>query len=118
MARPTFQVTEQLSEKVKTMASVGVRQDQIAKVLGVTPKTLRKHFRQQLDLGAIEANVDVANACYRMATSGTNISATIFWLKVRAGWRENAPAVEGEKNSNSQMPGMTVTKKAEPKPLA
>jgi predicted transcriptional regulator len=119
MARPTFQATKQLSEKVKTMTSVGVRQEDIARVLGVTPKTLRKHFREQLDLGAIEANADVANTCYRMATSGTNTSATIFWLKVRCGWRENAPVVEKEA-STREMPDFGVTETAEPKrePLA
>jgi DNA-binding XRE family transcriptional regulator len=118
MARPTFQVTEKLSEKVKTMASVGVRQEQIAKALGVAPKTLRKHFRDELDNGAIEANVEVANTCYRMATSGTNTPATIFWLKVRFGWRENAPVVE--KEATHEMPDFGVTGATETKrePLA
>ena len=62
MARPTFQVTQKLSEKVKMLASVGVRQEEIAKVLDITPKTLRKHFRRELDTGAIEANAEVALA--------------------------------------------------------
>jgi hypothetical protein len=119
MARPTFQVTEQLSEQVKMMTSVGCRQQDIARVLGVTPKTLRKHFRQQLDLGAIQANAAVAQTLYRMATGGTNTSATIFWLKVRCGWRENAPVLEKDA-STREMPDFEVNQTAESKrePLA
>ncbi len=106
MARPTFQVTEKLSEKVKMLASVGVRQEEIAKVLDITPKTLRKHFRQELDKGAVEANAEVAQTCYRMATSGTNTAATIFWLKVRCGWRENAPVEEKREPKIPNGPGL------------
>ncbi len=108
MARPTFQVTEQQSEQVKTMASLGLRQDDIAKVLNIAAKTLRKHFRKELDTGAIEANTEVAKTCYRMATSGTNTTATIFWLKARAGWRENAPIEEKKEPKTPDTPGLPL----------
>jgi hypothetical protein len=51
-------------------------------------KTLRKHFRAELDRGGLEANSNVAQALYKMATSGKHAAATMFWLKCRAHWRE------------------------------
>ena len=51
------------------------------------PKTLRKYFRNELDQGASEANMTVAQAMYKNAKDG-NVKAGMFWLKCRAGWRE------------------------------
>ena len=42
--------------------------------------------------GATEANTQVAQTMFRMATSGKSPASTMFWLKCRAGWRQNAPA--------------------------
>ncbi len=95
MARPTYQVSEKTSREVRMMAGLGVRQEDIARVLDITPKTLRKHFREELDLGGIQSNAQVMNTLYRMAISGRNTAATIFWAKVRCGLRERAPQQEG-----------------------
>ncbi len=62
----------------------------IARVLGITPPTLRKYFAAELDTGHIEANAKVAQSLYKKATGdgpGATVAA-IFWLKCRAGWRE------------------------------
>ena len=47
----------------------------------------------ELDRAATEANAQVAQSLYQQATSGKKTGATIFWLKVRAGWREPAAGV-------------------------
>ena len=39
------------------MAGYGIQQDEIAIVLAIDPKTLRRHFREELDTGMIKANV-------------------------------------------------------------
>jgi hypothetical protein len=64
----------------------------IAPVVGIAAKTLRKHFRAELDTGHIKANAKVAGNLYRIATgSGREaVTAAIFWMKVRAGWCEPA----------------------------
>ena len=103
MARPTYQVSEKTSREVRMMAGLGVRQEDIARVLDITPKTLRKHFRTELDLGGIQSNAQVMNTLFRMAISGKNTAATIFWAKVRCGQRERAPQQEG-----GQLPGISV----------
>jgi hypothetical protein len=35
----------------------------IARVVGIDPKTLRKHYREELDTGAIKATAKVAGSC-------------------------------------------------------
>ena len=94
MARPPFQPTEQNQKQVKTMAALGFRHDDIATIIGITPKTLRKHFRNELDCGAIEANARVLRTLFEMAISGKNTAASIFWAKTRCGFREKARGSE------------------------
>ncbi|MBR0670562.1 SAM domain-containing protein [Neoroseomonas soli] len=73
---------------VKTMAGFGVPHTDIAAFLGIDAKTLRKHFREEMDRGTVEANAKVAQSLFQMATQGKNVAAAIFWMKARAGWRE------------------------------
>jgi hypothetical protein len=76
------------------MAAYGTRQEEIARCVGLrSDKTLRRHFREELDRAAPEANAQVAQSLYQQATSGQNVAATIFWLKTRGGWREAGAGV-------------------------
>jgi hypothetical protein len=76
------------------MAAFGIPHDSIALKMSVrSPKTLRKYFREELDLGAMEANYKVLMTLFGMATSGEHPAATIFWAKTRCGFREQ-PAFE------------------------
>ena len=59
----------------------------ISPVVGIDPKTLRKHYREELDLGETKANAQVAGFLFNAAKNG-NVTAQIFWLKTRAKWRE------------------------------
>jgi hypothetical protein len=56
-------------------------------VVGIDPKTLRKYYREELDLGEAKANAQVAGFLFNAAKNG-NVTAQIFWLKTRAKWRE------------------------------
>jgi hypothetical protein len=87
MARTAFVVTEALREKVRHLAGLGLPQDDIARLLGCAPKTLRKRFRGELDRGVAEANAMISGSLFAAAKGG-NITAQIFWLKTRAHWRE------------------------------
>ena len=74
------------------MAGYGVPEADIAGVVGVSPKTLRKHYRGELDHGHVKANAKVAENLYRKATGEGReaVIAAIFWLKTRAGWKETS----------------------------
>lgn len=105
MARKAFVVTEAMREKVRYLAGVGVPQDDIAKIIGCAPKTLRKRLRDELDRGVAEANATISGYLFAAAKAG-NIAAIIFWLKTRANWRERGapgdaiPGTGPEANSN------------------
>ena len=105
MARKAFVVTDATREKVRYLAGVGVPQDDIAKIVGCAPKTLRKRFRDELNRGVAEANAQVSGYLFAAAKAG-NIAAIIFWLKSRANWRErrasddSIPAGGNEPNPN------------------
>lgn len=91
MPRPRFEPTAEQRKTVEIMAAYGMPEEQIASTTGphgISPKTLRKHFRRELLLGATKANSKVAETAYQMANSGKCPVMTIFWLKCRGGWKE------------------------------
>src|SRR5271168_849284 len=106
MARKAFVVNEAVRDKVRHLAGVGVRQDDIAKIIGCAPKTLHKQCRDDLDRGVAEANATVSGYLFAAAKAG-NVTAQIFWLKTRAHWRENStpddPLPGSDAGSNSQV---------------
>ena len=120
MARRAFVVNAAVRDKVWHLAGVGVGQDDITKIIGCAPKTLRKRCRDDLDRGVAEANATVSGYLFAAAKAG-NVTAQIFWLKTRAHWRERTaadeatPAADGEANSeilllpdNSRDPELTA----------
>jgi hypothetical protein len=64
--------TDEERALVEQMSSVGIPQESICLVIrdGVDDKTLRKHFRRELDTAAIRANAAVAGALYKSALEG------------------------------------------------
>ena len=71
------------------MAAYGVPELDVARVLSIDPKTLRKHYRDELDTGHIKATARVAEFLFRKATTdgAQAVTAAIFWLKTRGGWQ-------------------------------
>lgn len=68
---------------VANLTAVGVTQEQIAgDHLKIDLKTLRAHFRAELDTAAQQANAVVVGRLFAMTKS--NVAAAIFWLKNRS----------------------------------
>ncbi len=104
MGGPSFEPTEEQRRTVKTMAGYGVRHEDIASCIQIDPKTLRKHFRAELDEGMALGNMNVGRSLYEMAVGrpaqyddGGRLlreemkpdkSAVIFAAKARLGMRE------------------------------
>jgi hypothetical protein len=76
--------------KVKGMTAVGIKQDDICLDMGISPHTLRKHYATEIKTGMIAANAAVGGALFKLATTPGpgQVSAAIFWSKVRMGWTE------------------------------
>lgn len=79
--------TDENREKVRTLSAMGTRFEDIALELEINTDTLTKYYRKELDKGRITANAKVAQGLYNQAING-NVSASMFWLKTRAGWQE------------------------------
>ena len=81
--------TDAQRKLVQLHATVGTTQDMIARVIGIDKKTLRLHYRDELDLSMVQANATIGGALFNKAKAGDTASMT-FWLKTRARWRETS----------------------------
>jgi len=87
MPRHEHEPTKATREVVKLHTMVGTDQRVIADILDIDPKTLRKHYRAELDQSKAKANATIGGALFNKAKSG-DTTAMIFWMKTQAGWRE------------------------------
>lgn len=74
--------------KVEAYIACGFTQEQVARRLSIDSKTLRKHYREELDHGADDVSMEIASNLVRLALNGDK-TAIIFYLKTRLGWKEN-----------------------------
>ena len=97
MADPTEKrlLTEDEIDKAAKMAGLGMTVTAIGKVLGVSKSTMERRMRDQegvadaIQKGREQASAKVRATAFNMATSGKCPAMTIFWLKVREGWKES-----------------------------
>ncbi|ACL61738.1 hypothetical protein [Methylobacterium nodulans] len=95
--RPPHDPPEGKRTEVAALASFGIKEEDIARYIGVAIMTLRKHYAEELFRGRISANAKVAQSLYKNATTRGpgQTTAQIFWLKTRAGWKEPPREVSG-----------------------
>ena len=105
MGRRSHRPDERGRRQVEALAGYGVPEHSIARVVGIDPKTLRKHYRDELDLGSTKATAKVAEFLFRKATTeGPQcVTAAIFWMKTRGGWRETPQSHEISMKRPSEM---------------
>ena len=84
--KPPHEPTRATRELVQLHTMVGTRQEVIADIIGIDPKTLRKYYRKELDQSKAKANATIGGALFNKAKSDT--TAMIFWMKTQAGWKE------------------------------
>lgn len=89
---------------VEAFAAYGIQQEEMCLVLGISLKTLHKHFRVELNTGMVKSNAKVGESLFIQAVGapaqfderGNQIRAEqprvpscgIFWAKARMGWKE------------------------------
>jgi len=106
LARPYHIPTKAMRDTVTLHTLVGTPQETLCTVLGISPRTLRKHYRSELDTSVANANAKIGGALYNKAING-DTSAQMFWLKTRAGFREQEREKEN-KNDSSEMLAIAV----------
>lgn len=87
MSRHPHEPTKKTRDTVSMHAMVGTPHEQIAGILGIDAKTLRKHYRTELDDSMAKANATIGGVLFNKAKAG-DTAAMIFWAKTRMGWRE------------------------------
>lgn len=87
MSRKPHSPTNETRKTVEAMSSYGIPQEDIAAVIEVDPKTLRKYYKKELATATAKANAQVAQRLYKKCLEG-DTSSMIFWMKTRAKWSE------------------------------
>jgi len=106
--RPRYEITPELLKRVKRLAAQGLTQQQIADSLGwhlatlIDKKNNYSDFSEAIKLGQASGISDVSNALFNNAVNGDN-AAAIFYLKARAGWRDNH-AIDHTSSDGSMSP--------------
>ena len=99
--RPPFVATAEDRARVAEMASCAMPQADIARVIGCTMPTLRKHFREELSTGAAVKRAEVVSLLYANARAG-NVSAQKH-LEIMTRPPETAAAAEMGKKAMRQV---------------
>jgi hypothetical protein len=111
MGNPAHEPTEKTRATVKAMSAYGIPQEQVARVLDIDSKTLRLHYRDELDLGVIEANAQIAKTLFNQGVKDGNTAALIWWTKSRMGWKERQEIAHTDAEGNN----IAITLVAAPK---
>lgn len=79
--------TDESRRLVESSSGLGLPHESIAVLVGIDDKTLRKHYRQELDMGKAKANGQIAKTLFSKATAG-DTTALIWWTKTQMRWAE------------------------------
>lgn len=102
VGRPQYVPTDADRKQVELLSGIGVPIEQIGLIIGIDKKTVQKHYRDELDVGQAKAMSRVSKRLFEIATGDgrDSLSACIFWLKCRAGWKPPADVEVNIDNSN------------------
>ena len=102
--------TSETRSLVRMHTTVGTDQETLARIMGIDPKTLRKYYRDELDVSKAQANATIGGALFNKAKGG-DTTAMIFWMKTQAGWREKQDVnLVSEDGSMTPAPAIDASK--------
>jgi hypothetical protein len=104
---PPHVPTDASKAKVEQTAGLGLPQDQIAAVIGISAPTLRKYYEVELAVGKAKASASIADTLYNKAMAG-DTTAMIWWSKAQMGWGERNTTVLSNPDG-SPVEGIKVT---------
>ena len=87
---PEHEPTIETRAKVVAFSCAGFNQAMIANYLDIDDKTLRRHYRDELDKAKMEKTIILSESLFRDAQNG-NEQAREFWLKCQARWAYAKP---------------------------
>ena len=87
MSRKSHKPSQESRRLVETTSGIGLPHEQIAILVGIDDKTLRKYYREELDKGKAKAHLKIAQTLFNKATGGDTTSL-IWWTKTQMNWSE------------------------------
>jgi len=70
---------------VENSCGLGMPHESIGVLIGIDDKTLRKHYRHELDMGKARANSQIAQTLFNKAIGG-DTTCLIWWTKSQMKW--------------------------------
>jgi hypothetical protein len=101
VGRPAYDPDDDERALVMRLARVGLRQAEIANLVGVDETTLRKHFGVELETAHGKAVAEALDKGLLQQAIAGNVTAAIFIAKTRAGWREQPTQLEIEEKGGA-----------------
>jgi hypothetical protein len=86
---PSHEPTKADRDMITVMVAGGIKQADIARAKGIDIKTLRKHYREELDNGASSINTMVLVEHIKLIKKG-EFQAIRWWEQARMGFRGDA----------------------------
>lgn len=97
---PDHEPTDENKKIVKELYAAGIPQSRIAERLCIDDKTLRKHYRHELDSTKDAMTAALGSNLYQDALNG-NPQAREFWLKCQGRWSYAKPPEDDEKDKKT-----------------
>jgi hypothetical protein len=100
---PEHVPTDKTRAEVSALCAYGVPQEEISVYIGIDAKTLRKHYRAELDSARAKANAKVRRFLFEAATGDAMkngatfadcLRGSMFWAKTQMGFRDGGEPVE------------------------
>jgi hypothetical protein len=74
-------------ERVVVSSGLGIPNDQIAAILGISLTSLLKYYESDIRLGRAKASAEIADSLFNKAKNG-DTAALIWWTKAQMKWTE------------------------------
>ena len=101
--------SEKVRKGVRAAAGYGLDERKISRVVGITRKTLTKHFKEELEQGRDQADAKVVESLYQNCLNGVAVSQ-IFWCcnRMPDQWRhvshiQHSGTIEHEHNHHTAL---------------
>ncbi len=85
--------TDESRRVVEASSGIGLRHEIIGILVGIDDKTLRKHYRHELDIGKAKAHSKITQTLFDKATIDKDTTSLIWWTKTQLNWAETVKQV-------------------------
>lgn len=100
--RPTFEPTAKHREQVEVLSGLFVQQATVAHLLDIDAKTLRKHFRAELDHGGERTVAKLKAIVFAAAKQGSLRACCYLLDRMGAAWPEKPRETMSRRRSRSR----------------